>query len=159
MDTVKIAGFENRYASAFASLNYEWIKDSYEVEQHDRELLDHPHEHIIVPGGEIFFAIVNDEVVGAVALINISDGSFELAKMAVSPSARNKGIGRLLIESCIAHAAQLGKEEIVLESNTRQEAAVNLYRSIGFQETPLDPNSHYSRANIRMRLAILNSKL
>lgn len=151
---VKIVGFDARFAKHFADLNYEWIEKAYKVEEHDHEVLDHPVEHIIEPGGEIFFAVTGDSVVGTVALVNINDEEFELAKMAVSPEFQGLGISNRLMKACVEHARAKAKRRIILESNTRQAAAVSLYRKFGFQETPLDPNSLFVRANIRMELAI-----
>jgi ribosomal protein S18 acetylase RimI-like enzyme len=76
----------------------------------------------------------------------------ELAKMAVSPEFRGRGIGDKLMAACIEHSRLQQKRKIILESNAKQAAALALYRKFGFQETPLDPNSHFSRANIRMEL-------
>jgi len=151
---VIIADYEDRYAAAFAELNYAWIEKYYSVEPHDREILDDPLNYIIYSGGHIFFALLEDRPIGTVALLKAGDRSFELAKMAVSPEAQGRGVGARLIDACIDYAATTGKAEIFLESNTRQEAALHLYRKAGFQETDLDPNSLYSRANIRMRLAL-----
>ena len=149
---VTIVRFDPANAKAFADLNYEWIASSYGVEQHDRDLLDHPYESIIQPGGEIFFAMLEGEAVGTVAMVRVDDEQFELAKMAVSPKIRGRGIGDRLMRACIEHATRAGARHIILESNTKQEAAVRLYCKHGFVEIPLDPNSHFVRANIRMRL-------
>jgi ribosomal protein S18 acetylase RimI-like enzyme len=76
--------------------------------------------------------------------------------MAVSPEARGHGVGDKLMAACVEFARSRGSASIILESNTKQEAAINLYRKFGFVEIPLDPNSHFVRANIRMELAISN---
>jgi ribosomal protein S18 acetylase RimI-like enzyme len=151
---VRIIGFEERYARDFADLNYEWIEKAYTVEQHDHDLLDNPATEIIRPGGQIFFALAGDKAVGTVALIRMDDRTLELAKMAVDPRHRGMGLSNKLMDACIDYARQAGIRSIVLESNTKQAAALGLYRKYGFREIPLDPNSHFSRANIRMELAI-----
>ena len=151
---LRIVGYRIEYAQAFADLNYEWIEKYYSVESHDREILDDPEAFIINKGGQIFIALEDGEPVGAVALIRAGDRVFELAKMAVSPKAQGKGIGALLISACVDYSTAQGMNEIILESNTRQEAALHLYRKAGFEEIELDPNSPYTRANIRMRLAL-----
>ncbi len=151
---VRIVEFEPRFASAFAALNYEWIEKAYSVEEHDREILDHPFETIIQPGGQIFFALVSGEVAGTVALVEMDTDSFELAKMAVDPEFRGLGLGDKLMVACIEYSRAAGKRSIILESNTKQAAAIALYRKFGFHETPLDPNSQFVRANIRMELAM-----
>ena len=155
MSEVVISGFDDRFAEEFGRLNYEWIEKSYGVEPHDREVLDHPRSSVIEQGGEIFFALDNGRPIGTVAMIPLGDDSFELAKMAVAPEARGRGIGDLLMGACIDLARTKGSRSIILESNTKQEAAINLYRKFGFKEIPLDPDSHFERVNIRMELAIL----
>jgi len=154
MEEVRVVTFEPRFAKAFAELNYEWIAKYYTIEHHDHEQLDAPQETIIELGGEIFFVLVGEEVAGTVAMIRMEGNSFELAKMAVSPKFQGRKLGDLLMQACIEFAEQTGADRIILESNTKQAAAVSLYRKHGFTETPLDPNSQFARANIRMELAI-----
>ncbi|MGQ0541911.1 MAG: GNAT family N-acetyltransferase [Blastocatellia bacterium] len=154
MFDIRIAEFEELYALDFARLNYEWIAKYYGVEEHDHEILDHPFEYVIKTGGQIFFAFVGEAVAGTVALIKIDGESFELSKMAVSPEFQGRGLGDLLMRACVDHAKAANAKSIILESNTKQAAAINLYRKFGFAETPLDPNSQYVRANIRMELVL-----
>jgi ribosomal protein S18 acetylase RimI-like enzyme len=151
---VEIIGFQESLAKDFADLNYEWIAKGYGIEEHDREILDSPFEKIIKPGGEIFFAIAKGTAAGTVALENYGTDAFELVKMAVSPEFRGLGIGDKLIEACIRYSIEKGKLRITLDSNTKQVAAINLYRKYGFREVPLDPDSPYTRVNIRMELAL-----
>lgn len=151
---VEITGYEDRYAGDFAKLNYQWIQAAYEIEGYDRKLLDDPGSKIIDTGGEILFALVDGEVAGTVALIEIGNGEFELAKMAVDPEFRGYGIGEQLMNGCVEYSNRAGKRSIILESNTRQIAALALYRKAGFKEIPMDPNSPYTRANIRMELIL-----
>ncbi len=58
------------------------------------------------------------------------------------------------MSACIDYGKREGKSKIILESNTKQVAAIKLYRKFGFKETALDPNFQFIRANIRMELAI-----
>lgn len=151
---VRIRGFDARFAKDFARLNYDWIEKYYEVEEHDHEQLDEPFQHIIKPGGEIFFARLEGKTVGTVALICVDEETFELAKMAVAPDYRGFNIGGRLMDACIEHARQMGKKRIVLESNTKQIPAIRLYRKYGFREIPLKNDTPYQRANIRMELQL-----
>lgn len=152
---VRIIEFDERYADDFGRLNYEWIAKSYTVEKHDREILDHPLETIIEPGGQIFFALVDGVAAGTVALIPMGDNNdLELAKMAVAPEYRGLSLGDKLMAACIEYGKKERARALILESNTKQAAAINLYRKFGFKEIPLDPNSEYQRANIRMELVL-----
>jgi DNA-binding MarR family transcriptional regulator/GNAT superfamily N-acetyltransferase len=155
--SVEVVGFRKRLAPEFARLNYEWIAKDYAVEDHDHDQLDHPKEYIIDRGGQIFFALVDGEAAGTVAVINAGDGLLELAKMAVSPDFRGRNISDSLMQASVDHARKVRAHTIFLESNTKQFAAIKLYRKWGFVETPLDPNSLFERANIRMELAITPS--
>ncbi|MEO6656579.1 MAG: GNAT family N-acetyltransferase [Pyrinomonadaceae bacterium] len=154
MANIEIVDFSDDWAEDFASLNYEWIEKYFSVEKHDREILDDPQTFVIEPGGHIFMAIVSGLAAGTVALIPSGDGVLELTKMAVTPEFQGMGIANHLMQSCIAHAGANGTRLIFLESHRSLESALALYRKFGFVEVPGDPNSEYSRADIRMELAI-----
>ena len=156
-DEICIVTFDDRYAKDFADLNYQWIAESYGVEEHDHDQLDNPREAIIETGGEIFFAIAGDKVAGTVAMIRMDGDDFELAKMAVHPDFRGRKIGDLLMDACVEFAKESDAKSIILESNTKQAAAISLYYKHGFVEIPLDPNSQFARANIRMQLTVMQN--
>jgi len=78
---------------------------------------------------------------------------YELAKMAVSPKAKGKGIGYLLGKACIAKAKQMGANKLYLESNTILKPAISLYHKLGFKKVTGIP-SPYERCNIQMELEI-----
>ena len=72
---------------------------------------------------------------GAVRLIDADTG--ELKRMYVAPAERGRGLGRLLVAELEAEARALGVRRLVLETGTRQEAALALYRAAGFIPIPL----------------------
>ena len=154
-ESVQIVDFDPAYAKNFADLNYQWIAETYGIEPHDREILDHPFEAVVALGGQIFFALSGSDVAGTVAMIPYEHDVFELTKMAVDPAFRGRGIGDRLMQGCIDFTRASSRRRIILESNTKQAAAIQLYRKFGFKDTPLDPNSQYTRANIRMELIML----
>ena len=78
---------------------------------------------------------------------------YELAKMAVSPKAKGKGIGFILGNTSIAKAKELGAKKIYLESNTILKPAINLYHKLGFKKVTGIP-SPYERCNIQMILEV-----
>src|SRR5690606_10834292 len=151
---VKVIPFDDAYAADFARLNYEWIEKYFVVEDHDREMLDHPREYIVDKGGEIFFAMLGGIAAGTVAMIKFPDGSFELAKMGVAPEFRSRGIANHLMTACIEFAKRIGSPKVFLKSSRKLSPAIALYRKFGFEETELDKNTPYARCDIRMELAI-----
>ena len=150
---VQIVDYEPAYARAFHDLNEEWITTWFKMEEEDHHALDHPKEHILDGGGHIYMALYKGQPVGACAIIRMKDGGFELAKMAVSPKAKGKGIGWLLGRACIEKARELGGTRIYLESNTRLKPAISLYHKLGFRKIA-GPPSPYERCDIQMELAL-----
>lgn len=157
MAKIEIVEFSEEWAEDFASLNYEWIEKYFSVERHDREILDDPHRYVIEPGGQIFMAVVSGLAAGTVALIPSGVGVLELTKMAVAPEFQSMGVANQLMERSLAYAAESGTKLIFLESHRSLEPALSLYRKFGFLEVPLDPNSEYARADIRMELRIMQN--
>lgn len=59
--------------------------------------------------------------------------------MYVTPESRRKGIGAALLRHALAHAkSELGVRQVNLGVNTRNVAAVSLYRSLGFEQYGLE---------------------
>ena len=153
-----IISYLPEYQSAFKRLNIDWISRYFTIEPHDLEQLDQPELHILPNNGQIFLAKLEDEVVGCVAMVNTSepgqsDLNFELAKMAVSPTAQGRGIGRQLCLAAIEYARQLGVKTIWLESNRILTPASTMYAQAGFREVPSVPTP-YTRADIRMEMSL-----
>jgi GNAT superfamily N-acetyltransferase len=154
MKQVEIVEFTEKYAADFARLNYEWIEHFFQIEAHDREMLDNPVEYIIKDGGQIFFALSGEKAVGTVALLRVGEDSFELAKMAVTPEYRGLKIGEKLISVCLDYAKRVGKKRVFLLSNTKLTPALTLYKKFGFREIPLDPDNLYERTDIQMEILL-----
>lgn len=149
--SVSIVDYHPKFQADFARLNYEWIKQYFEVEETDRQSLENPEEKILKSGGYIFMAQIDNNIIGTCALIKADDGVYELAKMAVAESARGKGIGWLLGKAAVEKAKELGAHNVFLESNTVLKPAINLYQKLGFKKVVRAP-SPYQRCNIQMEL-------
>ena len=150
---IDIIDFEKQYTKDFYDLNVEWLKTFFYVEPFDEDVLSNPEKHIIDRGGYIFFARLNKQVVGTVALMPLGkDGLFELTKMAVSTNHRGYKIGQKLMQYCIDYAKSLGLPKLILYSNTKLENAIYIYRKYGFIEVPVEANSPYQRSDIKMEL-------
>ena len=152
---IEIIDYKRKYRNNFKLLNEEWIKLHFVLEPHDIEVLDDPEKFILDDGGKVFFALDTEtkQILGTVALVNVNEKGFEIAKMAVSPESRGKRIGKLLMIHALEVAQELKAQRVFLESNTKLEPAINLYLSFGFKEINLAEHpSPYSRANIVMEI-------
>ncbi len=152
-DQVEILGFTDSLAPYFKSLNYEWIEKYFEVEDSDEYKLSNPREAIIDPGGFIYFARHSGQIIGTTALIKVSEGIYEIAKMAVNENYQKKGIGRKLLNHLIRKGKELSLKKLVLYSNTDLAPAINMYFKEGFRVIPKDDH-HNNRANIKMQLTL-----
>lgn len=152
---VRIVPYQAKYRSAFRKLNTEWITTYFKMEKADRDALDHPEEYILDRGGFIFVALMDDEPVGVCALLKRNDQKYpyELAKMAVSPKARGKGVGWLLGKAVVEKTKSLKARVLYVESNTVLKPAISLYEKMGFKKV-IGPSTPYERCNIQMELKL-----
>ena len=148
---LEIIPFKKEFSQRFYDLNAAWLKKYFYIEPYDEKVLSRPNTYIIAEGGYIFFARYKKEIVGVVSLIN-QKSFFELSKMAVEPNFQGLKIGKELVEYCIAFAKQKKWGNIILYSHRSLETAIHLYKKMGFVEIPVEKNSHYKRANIKMIL-------
>ncbi|MGJ8734445.1 MAG: GNAT family N-acetyltransferase, partial [Cellulophaga sp.] len=140
MNNLTFIPFQPKYAKTFKKLNLEWIKKYFEVEEKDIELLNKCEENIINKGGYIFFAKIDDTIVGCVAYIKIKENVYELGKMAVNEDYQGKRIGQALLDYAIEFAKKEHWEQVILYSSVKLKNALHIYKKIGFVEIPIEPD-------------------
>jgi putative acetyltransferase len=143
-------------AEAFRTLNQQWIAKYFGLEEKDIEILSDPEKHILRPGGHIYFAMRENQIVGCCALIVHGPRSYELGKMAVGEEFRNQGIGKALLARVVEAARAMGARKLTLETNSHLSNAIHVYESLGFQHVDaakVEP-SPYKRANVYMEMLL-----
>jgi GNAT superfamily N-acetyltransferase len=146
---MEIVDFGPEHAAAFKALNEAWIARHFTLEAKDREVLEDPHGKILAKGGRIFMALEGGRAVGCVALIRMSDGGYEVAKMTVAEDLRGSGLGRQLMQACIEAGEAAGAPRLYLETNSALAPALSLYRAMGFRDLAPVP-TEYARADVFM---------
>jgi len=144
-------------ATAFRDLNLAWVEAYFTVEDEDRAQLDDPQTHILDKGGAILIAELEGEPVGTVGLVpGHGDQVLELIKMSARSDVKGRGIGRALMDASIEKAKAMGATRIWLETNTKLDAALALYRKSGFRELTGDEltPTPYDRCNCQMLLEL-----
>jgi ribosomal-protein-alanine N-acetyltransferase len=100
-----------------------WPERSYRY-----ELTENPASNLLVAesNGPVH------RVVGFIGCWLIAD-EVHISTLAVHPSFRGQGIGRILLEETLDQSARRGAEVASLEVRVTNDSAINLYRKLGFE--------------------------
>ena len=90
------------------------------------------------PRGQLLIARdARGDAIGCVALRPMDDQRCEMKRLFVSPGGRGLGLGRALAGAIVEEAKSLGYAEIRLDTLPSMQAAIGLYKELGF--VPIDP--------------------
>lgn len=97
-----------------------WSEHGYRQELADRE-----HRRYVV-------AVEGEQLLGWAGVLLLGD-SAEVVTVGVVPTARRRGVARLLLADLLGYARDRGAAEVFLEVRVDNEPAITLYRSCGFE--------------------------
>jgi putative acetyltransferase len=152
-NAIQIIEYTDEYHDDFRNLNLEWLDKYSLTEEADMVVLNDPKGKIVDKGGYIWLAIAGNKTVGSSALIKEHDGEYELAKMAVTADYRGKGISKMLIETCLNKAKEIGAKKLLLFSNHQLQTALKLYEKYGFYHVAVE-DSPFQTADVKMELVL-----
>lgn len=155
LNQVEVLNWQSELRNHFKSLNEAWLYKYFDgvMIDLDVEALNNPESYYLARGGYIWFARLEGEVVGCVALAKHTDLRFEISKMGVQEGLRGFGIGRQLLLTALEKARQLQAETVYLETNSKLKRALQLYKHVGFRTLPHpDGHSIYPRSDTYMQL-------
>ena len=94
-----------------------------------------------------FVALNNNEIIGGAGIYptdGLPDDTCELVKMYLLPQARGLGLGKTLIEKCIAFAGNNGYTKIYIETMPELKQAMKVYEKFGFDylKGPMGNSGH-----------------
>ena len=118
----------------------EWFGRDLSFQSLEDEL-DHIEDKYLPPKGRLVVALNDsDVVVGCVAYHRLDDSTAEMKRLYVTPSGRGHHLGERLAQRIMELAREDGCERMVLDTVAPLEAAVALYRKLGFEE--IEPYYH-----------------
>ena len=130
---------------------------THEVQAHYRELYGGPGDESTVEVAD-FVPPTGHFIVGYVDGVPVAMGGWrrlgnrpglpspstaEIKRMYVAPSARGRGLSRVVLAELEASARAAGIDWLVLETGAPQRSAVALYRTSGYTDVDGTPYGHY----------------
>lgn len=103
------------------------------AEPHVASYASHTLEVLQSKDYEVWGGYTDAVLIGAVVMA-VGPFDAEIESLVVSSAARRRGVGKALIELAVARARAVGKERMLLEVREGNQAAVALYRRVGFNE-------------------------
>lgn len=106
---------------------------------------------LLVPERTLIVGRLDNVIVGSAQLVRPTRNneaqahSGQLTTSFMAPWARGHGLARMIAECVENHARKIGLRVLNLDVRETQEAAITLYRSLGYHELGRHP--HYARAN------------
>ena len=153
-ESITIVTFRPEHAEAFYRLNRAWLDEHGLYEPADEVQLADPQGAVIDAGGTVFIDERGGMVVGTAAIAPHGPGEVELLKVTVADAARGAGLGRSLVDVCIARAREMGAHTVILVSSSRLQPALRLYERMGFTHRPMPSPMPYATADVCMELHI-----
>jgi putative acetyltransferase len=99
------------------------------------ETTDHLSD-VFTAAGSVYFVVESAGIIigggGIYPTPNLDVDTCELVKLYLTSGARGKGVGKLLMQKCIAAAKELGYKKIYLETMPELTIAIPLYEKFGF---------------------------
>jgi DNA-binding MarR family transcriptional regulator/GNAT superfamily N-acetyltransferase len=90
-----------------------------------------------------WIAEIDGEPVGSVFVVKESKTLAKLRLLIVEPKARGRGLGRRLVEECIAFAREKGYRRLVLWTQSNLAAARAIYRKTGFKRVKQEKHASF----------------
>lgn len=99
------------------------------------------------PGSAYFIAEKDGVVIGGAGIFptnGLPDGTCELVKMYLTPTARGIGLGKTMIQHCMEIARTKGYNQVYLETMPELRKAVSVYEKFGFTylNAPMGNSGH-----------------
>ena len=96
--------------------------------------LDHFPGQYSPPRGRLFLAVFENQAVGCVGLRDLGKGICEMKRLYVSPRFRGQKAGKMLAETVIQAAQDMGYDRMRLDTVPSMKSANMLYASLGFKK-------------------------
>jgi putative acetyltransferase len=129
-----------------------WLNMDLSFQDIDKELSNFPSMYG-PPNGLFLLAWHRGKLAGGVGLRMLEPKICEMKRLSIYEHFKSMGIGRSLCTALIQEAKNLAYEKMRLDTLGRMQAAIRLYKSLGFEEIEPyrfnpDPTAKYMELNL-----------
>lgn len=100
----------------------------------DLDEVKNPIQNYINDGGMAFYANLNRQCVGVVAVKKLNPREYEFCKLVVDEKVRGQGLGKKLVQQCIDFVIEAKGKALYLQSFHKLNVAVKMYKNMGFND-------------------------
>ncbi len=130
---VDIVPFDSRHAEGFAALVVDTLREfGFEPDP----VLDDDLRDPVATYAALWVAIDGDAVVGSVALRDLGNYTYELKRMYLRSSYRDRGLGKRLLATALDWARSNRARVVRLDTAESMVTARHLYEAAGFVQVP-----------------------
>lgn len=122
--------------AAYRALPGAHLTEGYAAELADVARRSREAEVLVAVTGEILGCVTLVPDAGSPWAELLEHGEAGIRMLAVLPAAQRGGVGRALVEACVARARQLGRNALLLHTTPWMTAAHRLYERAGFERLP-----------------------
>src|SRR5439155_11564445 len=90
-----------------------------------------------------WIAEADGQRVGSVFVVKKNETTAQLRMLLIEPQARGQGLGRRLVEECIAFSRKAGYRRLMLWTHDNLTAARAIYAKCGFRLTKTERHRHF----------------
>lgn len=134
---MEIIEYQEKYKNDFVKLNTAWLKRFYTVEPFDQDTMDRVDE-LVQNGAMVYLAVENESVLAVCMTMPLSDGIWEMCKLAAVGQYTGTGAGSRVFKACMDYAIANGAKKLSLISCRALKPAIHIYEKFGFREVPLN---------------------
>lgn len=110
------------------------IGEEFDGEDLDHDIAHWEEEYDGASGVLLVVESPTGEIVGTAGVRSLEPGVGEIKRMWIRPACQGLGLGRRLMSRCLAEARARNFRALRLDSERSMNAALHLYRSVGFKE-------------------------
>lgn len=116
---------------------------------------------VIPPDGRTFVAVGDQgDLLGMVFLRPSGADAMEIKRLYVLPKARGTGAGRALVKTAIDETRASGRTVLRLDTTRNLEAAISLYRALGFIDcAPYPESDHFDDHVLAPAMVFMEKRL